>query len=185
MTYFPMFVSLEGKPCLIVGGGRVAARKCRGLLAFGAEVTVVAKRFTAEFELHNVLLPDQDMSDRATACDCLADGCVQKITRAFHSEDVTEGKWALVVTATDSRDVNHMVAALCHARQIPVNVADCQAECTFFFPAYCMEGTVAAGITTSGQDPAMARALRRRLQTALPGWIGEIRENRKETKADE
>ena len=45
MAYFPMFVSLENRACLIVGGGRVASRKCRGLLAFGAEVTMVAEWF--------------------------------------------------------------------------------------------------------------------------------------------
>ena len=130
MAYFPMFVSLENRACLIVGGGRVASRKCRGLLAFGAEVTMVA--------------------------------------------DLAAQDWALVIAATNDRQVNQQVAAYCRKQGIPVNVADCREECDFFFPAYCVEGAVVAGIGTSGISPKMASAIRKRLESALPEWIAEL-----------
>ena len=80
MAYFPMFVSLDRKPCLIVGGGRVAARKCRGLLAFGADVTVVAETFPSALE---------------TA------GRVQTIRRRYRDADITARDWTLVIAATN------------------------------------------------------------------------------------
>lgn len=165
MTPFPMFVSLEGKPCLIVGGGRVAARKCRGLLAFGAEVTIIAEKLGEAADLHRA--DESAVSGEEAARLCMTE-------RPFREEDVTEKEWALVIAATDRREVNSRVARLCRERKIPVNVADCPAECTFFFPAYCKEGNIAAGITTSGKSPETASALRKRLEAVLPGWIEAI-----------
>lgn len=155
MAYFPMFVSLERKPCLIVGGGMVAARKCRGLLAFGAEVTMVAERFTEETEGS-------------------ASGRLQRIQRSFQETDLTMQSWAVVIGATNSRSVNHTVAVYCQKAGIPVNIADCQEECSFFFPAYCTEGWITAGVSTSGRSPAVASAVRKRLESALPKWIAAI-----------
>ncbi len=172
MTSFPIFISLEGKPCLIVGGGNVAARKCRGLLAFGADVTVIAKKVGLTADLHN--------TDKVTGHE-RASTRLHMTERSFRERDVTEKEWTLVIAATDDREVNSRVARLCHERNIPVNVADCQSECTFFFPAYCKEGNIAVGITTSGKSPGMASALRKRLEAVLPEWIEEI----KKTKRDQ
>lgn len=154
MAYFPMFVSLERQPCLVVGGGRVAARKCRGLLDFGADVTMVAETFAPGLE---------------------ADGRVQKLRRGFRDADITACDWTLVIAATDNRAVNGRIAAVCRSRGIPVNVADRQEECTFYFPAYCMTENIVAGISSSGVSPALSAALRRRLETALPEWIDAVR----------
>lgn len=155
MAYFPMFVSLENRPCLIVGGGRVASRKCRGLLAFGAEVTMVAERFS-----------ETEEGEKQPG--------LNRVRRRVREADLTERDWALVIAATDDRRVNGQVAAYCRKKGIPVNVADCRDECDFFFPAYCMEGGVVAGISTSGMSPQMASAIRRRLETALPEWLAEL-----------
>ena len=172
MTYFPMFVSIEGKQCLVVGGGAVAARKCRGLLTFGAEVTVISDRFMESKSLHNM----NPIKKEGLHNECLKkESSLHKIERCFEDSDIVLKDWALVVAATDDRFVNARVAALCHERQIPVNVADCKEECTFFFPAYCAKEPVAVGVTTSGTSPRLAAALRRRIEAALPGWIGEIR----------
>ena len=154
MAYFPMFVSLDRKPCLIVGGGRVAARKCRGLLACGADVTVVAETFPSALE---------------TA------GRVQTIRRRYRDADITARDWTLVIAATNERAVNGRIADVCRSRGIPVNVADCPEECTFYFPAYCVTDNVAAGISSSGFSPALSAALRRRLEKALPEWINTVR----------
>ena len=206
MAYFPMFISIEGKPCLIVGGGAVAERKCRGLLAFGADVTMIAERFPDDDSLHNsnqkngaigcslynadsdnarakCSLHNADSGSARTECSLhntepeapVVFSGPRKIERRFQDGDLAAENWALVIAATDDRGVNGRIAALCHERQIPVNVADCKEECDFFFPAYCMEGEVAVGVTTSGTSPGLASALRARIEEALPGWLLEIR----------
>ena len=156
MAYFPMFVSLENRACLIVGGGRVASRKCRGLLAFGAEVTMVAEWFA-------------ETKDGA-----MQEPGLNRIRRRVREADLAAQDWALVIAATNDRQVNQQVAAYCRKQGIPVNVADCREECDFFFPAYCVEGAVVAGIGTSGISPKMASALPQLPESAPPEWIAEL-----------
>ena len=187
-----MFISIEEKPCLIVGGGAVAARKCRGLLAFGADVTMIAERFLDDDSLHNseqeneamrCSLHNANSGSSISKCSLhnagskapIAFGGPRKIERRFQDGDLAAENWALVIAATDDRSVNGRIVALCHKRQIPVNVADCKEECDFFFPAYCTEREVAVGVTTSGTSPGLASALRARIEAALPGWLLEIR----------
>lgn len=157
MAYFPMFVSLEQKPCLVIGGGKVAVRKCRGLLAFGAEVTMVAEEFAEEAKGPYL-------------------GRLHRIRRSFRETDLTMQGWAVVIGATNSRSVNHAVAVCCQRAGIPVNIADCQEECSFFFPAYCIEEKITVGISTSGVSPGTASALRKRLEKALPEWLADMEE---------
>ncbi len=180
MTYFPMFVSLEKKPCLIVGGGKVGARKCSGLLAFGAKVTVIAPQFPGFKELRETgsLEGQENYSLHNGKETKSAAGSLFWQQRRFRDSDLTGMAWRLVIAATDDRETNRRIGLLCRERQIPVNVADCREECTFYFPAYCMEGSTAVGVTTSGENPAMAGALRRRMEKELSGWIREIREER-------
>ncbi len=162
MAYFPMFVSLEHRPCLIVGGGRVAFRKCAGLLAFGADVTMVAESFRESAALSGG-------AER-----------LHRLRRSFREEDLRAADWAVVIAATDDRRVNGTIAACCRERGIPVNVADCRQECSFFFPAWCREGEIAVGVSTSGISPGTASLLRQKLEAALPGWLAEIRKEGKE-----
>lgn len=166
MSHFPAFISIEGKECLVVGGGRVAFRKCKGLLAFGASVCVIAPELTEAFEL---LKKEQDAGEVA--------GRLRYEKHKILKDDLLIRKWALVVAATNDRMVNERVAAFCHQREILVNVADNKEACTFFFPAYCKQEEVAVGITTSGTSPKMASFLRKKLQEQLPDWIKEAKES--------
>jgi precorrin-2 dehydrogenase / sirohydrochlorin ferrochelatase len=166
MSHFPAFISIEGKECLVVGGGRVAFRKCKGLLAFGASVCVIAPELTEAFEL---LKKEQDAGEST--------GRLRYEKRKILKDDLLIRKWALVVAATNDRMVNERVAAFCHQREILVNVADNKEACTFFFPAYCKQEEVAVGITTSGTSPKMASFLRKKLQEQLPDWIKEAKES--------
>ena len=150
MAYFPMFISIEDKPCLVVGGGRVALRKAKGLLDFGAKVTLVAE-MVGLHKLENI----------------------QIHKRCFRESDLYEQEWALVVAATDDRQVNSKISAYCHKAGIPVNVADCREECTFYFPAYCKEGDTVLGISTSGRSPSLAKHLREKAEESLPQWLKE------------
>lgn len=153
MAHFPMFISIEGKPCLVAGGKRVALRKAMGLLDFGARVTLVAEE-VARKDFHNM-------------------ESLRIYERKFRESDLRAQEWALVVAATNDRQVNSMIGAWCRGMGVPVNVADCREECTFFFPAYCREENTVLGISTSGTSPALAKALRERAERILPQWLKE------------
>ena len=149
MAYFPMFVELEGRPCLIVGGGAVALRKARRLLPYGPCLTVVAQSF----------VPELEALEGAALC-----------RRAFRPRDV-EGQ-ALVVAATGDGALNREIAALCRARRIPVNAVDDKDNCTFLFPALVRRGPLSIGISTGGDSPTAAVYVKEKIEAALPGGDG-------------
>ena len=146
MAYFPMFVELEGRPCLIVGGGAVALRKARRLLPYGPCLTVVAQSFVPELE-------------------ALEGAALYR--RAFRPRDV-EGQ-ALVVAATGDGALNREIAALCRARRIPVNAVDDKDNCTFLFPALVRRGPLSIGISTGGASPTAAVYVKEKIEAAPPG----------------
>lgn len=133
--HFPMFVELEGRPCLVVGGGKVGARKAAALAAFGAKVRVVERDF--------------------------GDGDVERV--------------ALAVAATDDREVNRRVAALCKARGIPVNVVDDPANCTFIFPAIARKGPMTVAVSSGGACPVAAKLVRDKARRLLEDdFVAEV-----------
>ena len=127
---FPLFADIAGWPCLVVGAGAVGLRRADVLAAHGACVRVVAPQRSGE----------------------LPAGVAWR-QRPFSPEDV-EG-CRLAVAATDDRAVNAQVAATCHERGVPVSVADCPQECTFFFPAVCESGCLSAGVVSDGAHHAL------------------------------
>jgi len=137
--HFPMFIELEGRPCLIVGGGAVAVRKARALGACGAAVRLVAPDVLPEAVLPGLTV------DR----------------RLFHDGDVAG--MTLVVAATDDRALNCRVADLCKAQGIPVNVVDDPGNCTFHFPAIVRKGPMVAAVSSEGRCPVAAKLVRDRL----------------------
>lgn len=142
-SHFPLFVDLRNKKCVVVGGGTVAARRVAVLCRFGAEVTVVAPRWMGSAEGICWLQREYQHGDLAGA--------------------------TLAVAATDSRAVNRQVGEEAGTLGIPVTVADCRGECTFFFPAMCEGGGVTAGlISREGTDhhraAKAAKAVRRALE---------------------
>ena len=138
--HFPMFVELEAKPCLVVGGGEIAARKAAVLRSFGAEVTVVA--------------PEMNGRD------------ARWVRRGFVDRDV-EGQ-TLVVAATDDAALNRHVSELCKARGIPVNVVDDPKNCTFVFPAIFRKGPIVAAVSSGGASPVAAKLVRDRIGRLVP-----------------
>lgn len=146
MPHFPLFVDLKDRPILVVGGGKVALRKLQKLSPYGAKPTVVAPEILPEIEL----LPG------VTLC-----------RRQFRTPDLSP-RPALVIAATDDEAVNRRVSQLCQKRQIPVNVADDPALCTFQFPALVTQGSFSAGISTGGASPTAAAYFKECLQSQLP-----------------
>ena len=130
MAYFPLFVDLDGRTGLIVGGGAVALRKAQKLLPYGPRLMVVAPEINPGFrELQGVELLQRPFADADL------DGC------------------AFAVAATDDRALNHRVAKLCGQNSIPVNVADSREDSTFLFPALLRRGELSVGVCGGGLGP--------------------------------
>lgn len=151
MAFFPLFISLDELPCLVVGGGKVALRKVKTLLEYGARVTVVAPQTESQI-------------DRM-------DG-VEIRKREFRETDLQGMR--IVFAAASSQECNRYVAALCRERQILVNVADVPEECDFFFPALVRRKDVVIGISTGGKSPAAAGRIREELDRQLPDSLGDF-----------
>jgi len=142
--YYFACLDVEGRDCLVVGGGTVALEKARGLLDCGARVTVVAPRIDAE----------------------LLDLQIRYLEGAYVDRDL-DGKF-LVIAATDDEDVNRAVSRDADARGLPCNVADRPELCSFILPAVHREGPIAVAVSTGGASPALAQ----RLRTEVAALVG-------------
>ena len=131
---------VEGREALIVGGGKIAARKAEDLLAAGARVTVVA--------------PD--------ICDEIGALPVRQHRRPYQPSDI--GDSFVVIAATDDEERNAQVSRDCVAHHVLVNVVDRPALCTFTVPASVHRGDLTIAIATNGRCPAFASLLREELE---------------------
>lgn len=154
---YPVALIVEGRPCLVVGGGRVAARRVAALLECGAAVRVVAERLGPEV--------------RALAgSERPGGGTLEIEERAYRPGEAAA--YEVVLAATDSREANRLVAADAAAARIPVNSADDPAACSFVLPAVARQGPVSLAVSTDGHSPALARWLRDRLAAGDGGGLG-------------
>lgn len=156
MKQFPVFLCLQGRSCLVVGGGKVALRKVESLLQSGANVTVVSPEL--DTELGSVLerYPLQANWQQ----------------RPFADNDV-QGQY-LIIAATNQRRVNARVAELAHAQDTPVNVVDAQDECSFTVPSVVDRSPVMVAVSTGGASPVLARQIRMKLETMIPSTCGQL-----------
>jgi len=154
LDFFPVFMDLGGRDCLVVGGGTVAARKLGLLLRAGASVEVVAPQLCEKL----VALRDA--------------GKISHSARAFEAADV-EGK-ALVIAATSREAVNRSVSELAKARNIPVNVVDQPELCSFIVPSIIDRSPVQVAVSTGATSPVLARLLRARLESYVPAAYGHL-----------
>ena len=171
MEFLPLFFKLEGRSCLVVGGGTVAARRTALLRKAGGRVTVVAPTLSPELK------------------DSLAAGTIAHHQRTFQDADL-EGV-ALVVAATDAAASNAAIAQAATERSIPVNVVDNPDLGSFIVPSILDRSPVLVAVATGGASPVLARQLRTRLETIIPSAYGrlaamieEFREAAKERFAD-
>ncbi len=160
MAYFPMFVDLKNKPCLIVGGGMVAYRKVKVLLDFEAMVTVVAKEVCRE-------LSDPER-------DSMKLDLVELKEKQFEEKDC-QGM-ALVIAATDDENLNHEIAQYCKSKGIPVNAVDQKEDCSFIFPSYVKEQNLVAAFSSGGNSPVLTQYLKGKEQEILTPFLGELNE---------
>lgn len=148
---FPVGLVVAGRPCLVVGGGPVAARKAAGLAACGAAVTVVAP----------AVVPAVDGLDG-----------VRVERRPYRRGEAAA--YRLVVTATGDRAVDQAVFDDAEAAGVWANSADDPDRCSFTLPAVARRGAVTVAVATGGASPALAAWLRDRLAAALPDGLDAI-----------
>ena len=154
MDYLPIFLQIRTRPCLVVGGGEVAARKAGLLLRAGGEVTVVAPRLGRTLA---------GMALRREVC---------HEPREFAPDDLA-GR-AVAIAATDRQEVNRRVAEEARAYNVPVNVVDQPDLCTFVMPSVIDRSPIQVAVSTGGASPVLARLLRARLETLIPSSYGQL-----------
>jgi len=154
MDYLPIFYRLTNQPCLVVGGGSIAARKAELLLKANGKVQVVALKVGAA------------VRDMASTHD------LEFVEREFHHDDL-ENK-VCVIAATDDQQLNSDISRLAIERNIPVNVVDNPDLCSFIMPSMVDRNPVQIAISTGGASPVLARMLRAKIESVIPGSYGEL-----------
>ncbi|MFQ5340431.1 MAG: bifunctional precorrin-2 dehydrogenase/sirohydrochlorin ferrochelatase [Anaerolineae bacterium] len=162
MRYYPIALKITGRECVVVGGGEVAERKARSLLAADAQVTVVAPQATPGLR------------------QLAAMGRIQWLQREVASGDLMGA--AVVIVATDDPQRNLRVCRQARAQGSLVNVVDDPVHCDFIAPAVVQRGSVTIAVSTGGKSPALAAEIRRRIDHtigdeygALADLLGEMR----------
>ena len=152
--YCPLFLDLENREVLIVGGGTVSARKAEMLMRYGARITVVSPEIASEIE-------EWERGGRLTTR-----------RKRFEASDL-EGA-TLVIASTADGAVNTEVADGCRSRRIPVNVVDLPELGDFIVPAVIDKGSVQIAISTGGKSPALARRLKADLDRQVGSEYAEV-----------
>jgi uroporphyrin-III C-methyltransferase/precorrin-2 dehydrogenase/sirohydrochlorin ferrochelatase len=154
VDFLPLFFNLKGRQALLVGGGDVALRKARLLKRAGVSLTVVSHAVVDELRL---MLRDPDD---------------QIIIGEYHPS-LLDGK-CLVIAATDDNALHERIHFDALDKNVPVNVVDTPALCTFIFPAIVDRSPIVIGITSGGESPVLARLLRARLETLIPSGYSRL-----------
>jgi len=152
--YYPVYLDIEGRDVLIIGGGNVCARKAETMMKYGARVRVVSPEFNEEIE------------------GWAREGCLTLQRKTYDSGDLDGAN--IVIASTDHQDVNEQIAADCRARRIPVNVVDVTPLCEFIIPAIVESGSVQIAVSTGGKSPALARTLKEDLQRLIGPEYAEV-----------
>lgn len=156
MGYYPIFLELAGRPCLVIGGAAVAERKVEGLLGVGARVTVIAPELGRGLE------------------ELAREGRIRHVAREYRSGDL-EG-YQLVFVATDDGAVNAAVAQEGRGQSVWVNAADDPAHCDFILPSILRRGELVVAVATGGASPALSRAIREELERYFTGDYATLTE---------
>lgn len=154
MKLLPIFLNVKDRPCLVVGGGEVAARKVALLRRATAHVTVIAPSLCASLA---ALAQSNEIVHRVAE---------------FAPADVAG--FMLVVAATDDLAVNRQVSDAARARGIPVNVVDQPTLCSFVMPSIIDRSPVVVAVSSGGASPVLARLLRAKLETLVPASYGRL-----------
>lgn len=154
MDYLPIFLDVKGQPCLVVGAGEVAVRKCAMLRSAGALVTVVAPNPCAEIV---------ELCDR---------GAIRYNRKAFSATDLEDHR--LVIAATNDRELNRVIHKHAKERGTLINVVDQPTLCNFVMPSIVDRSPLVVAVSSGGAAPVLARLVRARLETLIPASFGRL-----------
>jgi precorrin-2 dehydrogenase/sirohydrochlorin ferrochelatase len=162
IKYYPLFLDLRGRKCLVIGGGRVALRKVMTLLEYGASITVISPELCPELA---------GLAEK---------GRIHAYLRPYQAGDLQEA--FLAFAATDNSDINKQIAEEARHWKVPVNIADSIKDSDFIIPSSVRRGNITVAVATDGISPALARKIRSRLEkiigdeyVALVNLVGEVR----------
>jgi siroheme synthase-like protein len=152
--YYPIYIDIEDRAVLIVGGGVVCARKAETMMRYGGRVTIVSPEITDEIAAWE------------------RDGALV-VHRKLYEESDLDGA-SIVIASTDDPCVNARVARDCRRRKVPVNVVDVTHLCEFIVPAIIEKGSIQIAISTGGKSPALGRTLKEDLQRTIGPEYAEV-----------
>ena len=144
MKYYPLFLDILGKKCVVIGGGEVAARKVNRLLNCAAKVFVVSPKLTPEL----ITLKAQ--------------GAIEHIAADYNVQYIKGA--SLIIGATDDEKTNALISSDSRSLGIPVNIVDDPQKCDFILPSVVDRGDLTIAIGTGGKSPALARQVRKELE---------------------
>ncbi len=156
MDFFPIFLNIRNRNCLVVGGGEIAARKVELLLKANALITVISPNLCEALEV------------------LLSQSQINYIRDIFHPKYLMS--YALVISATNNREVNQLIWEEATKANIPINVVDDLSLCSFIMPAIVDRSPVVIAISSSGKSPVLVRMLRTRLEALIPSTYGKLAE---------
>ena len=164
---FPIFLKLGGRRCLVVGAGKVAEGKIRGLIEARASIEVVA--------------PEAVWQLKKWAWE----GVIGWKARVFQPSDLDQV--SLVIAATSVPEVNREVFKQARLRNVLCNAVDDPENCDFYYPAVVNRGDLQIAISTGGRSPALAQRLRQELEEQFgaeyESWVAELGKAREELTA--
>ena len=169
MADFPLFINMEGRKVIVIGGGEVALRKIRILIEYGADIRMISSKITDELRF---------LADKKYI------GWTNENLTEYNLDYLAEA--FLVICASDDQAVNRMAADYAQRRHILVDCANPGEVSDCVFPSVVRRGNVVIGISTSGGVPALTRHLREKIEALIPEWYGELeiklRQKRRELK---
>ena len=155
MRYYPIYVNLHGKRCLVVGAGQVGRRKIATLAECGAQEILVI-----------------DLAPAEACAELLSHPAVVFACRPYETTDL-DGRF-LVIASTDDEALNWRISRECAERGIPCNIVDQPEKCSFIVPALFTQGDLTVAISTGGSSPALARKIRQGLGEFLGSEYGAL-----------
>lgn len=169
MADFPLFIKMDGRKVMVIGGGSVALRKIRILTDYGADIRIISG------EVRNELKMMAEAGRLEWQKENLTEKHLSELDEAF-----------LVICASNDETVNAMAANYCQRRHILVDCAKPGENSDCVFPSVVRRGNVVVGISTSGGVPALTRHLWEKIEAVMPEWYGDferaLRDKRRQLK---
>ncbi len=153
---FPVYLNLTEQLCVVIGGGKVAARKVSSLIACDAKVKVISPQVSKYLET-------AENAGKITIC-----------RRKYRPEDINGA--FIVISATDNEELNLQVAVACSLQNIPVNIVNAPAKGSFIVPAVVRRGSLAIAVSTDGKSPSLARKIKEDLEKQFGNEYAEFLE---------